>query len=70
MQNLNTGILENLTVPLPPVEEQHRALAVIDQHRGVYVKAEAEIAKLTALKQGLTDDLLTERVQHPVGGGV
>lgn len=70
MQNLNTGVLESLTVPLAPVEEQRRVLAVIGQYRSACVETEAEIAKLTVLKQALMDDLLTGRVRVPVGADV
>ncbi|MGH3834368.1 MAG: restriction endonuclease subunit S [Pseudonocardiaceae bacterium] len=67
MPNLNTSILESLVFPLPSVDDQYRALAMINQYRDACARSEAVIAKYVALKQALMDDLLTGRVRVPVG---
>jgi restriction endonuclease S subunit len=67
MLNLNTNILAGLELSLPPMDEQYRILAVIDEFQNACLKSEAEIAKYAALKQALMNDLLAGRVRAPVG---
>jgi len=55
--------LELLSVPLPPIDEQQAIVEVFEAH-DARIEAEAAYCdKLTKLKQGLMQDLLTGRVR-------
>lgn len=62
MVNLNTSILMQLTIALPPLHEQHRIVTIALQHDERIRKETEYQAKLRLLKQGAMDDLLTGRV--------
>jgi type I restriction enzyme S subunit len=60
---LNTKLVSDFLVPLPPLEKQHeivRTLDALDHRAGQEALA---IAKLNSLKGGLMSDLLTGRVR-------
>ena len=75
MACLNTEILSNVPVPLPPLPEQHCIAEVLDTVDEAIQKTEALIAKLKAMRAGLLHDLFTcgldedgrlrDRVAHP-----
>lgn len=54
-----------LEVPLPPRSEQERMVAVLDASNADLMVCEAQLAKLQAVKRGLSEDLLTGRVRVP-----
>ena len=47
LKNLNTGWLKNFTLPLPPLEEQHRIVSILD----------ASFEKIDALKKNAEENL-------------
>lgn len=66
MVKLNSNAVTNLTVSVPPVDEQQK---IAKRHRNLLegvARAERELAKLRKIKQGLMDDLLTGQVRVPV----
>lgn len=63
MLGINTGLLSNLVVPIPPANEQKRILNVI-QSLATLIQAESDkLANLKVTKTGLMQDLLTGRVR-------
>lgn len=64
--NLNTGIVNSSPISLPPLDEQRRITQILDAHDARITIEETYHEKLTLLKQGLMDDLLTGRVRVPV----
>lgn len=66
-EGINTGEITALRFALPPIEEQHRAVAVM-RAQSQLVEAEVELlGKLHLIKSGLMSDLLTGRVRVPEG---
>ena len=57
LKNLNTGWLKNFTLPLPPLEEQHRIVATLDtlseKCRRLEQVAQQTIRECDALKQSI-----------------
>jgi type I restriction enzyme S subunit len=63
MANLNGSILANLPLPLPPIEAQDTAIAMV-KAQGTRIELERkELAKLRATRTGLMADLLSGRVR-------
>lgn len=63
---INLSLLRGIQIRVPPIEEQHRIVAILDAHDARIRAEQAELDKLRALKKGLLDDLLTGRVRVPV----
>lgn len=61
--NLNSRIVSNLFVSLPPLPEQERIASAISQVDAVIEKETAYRDKLSRIKQGLMEDLLTGKVR-------
>ncbi len=57
--NLNTGIVRETKLFLPPLREQYRIAEILDTIDEAIQKTEALIEKLKGMKQGLLHDLLT-----------
>jgi type I restriction enzyme S subunit len=63
MKNISQEALENLMIPAPTVDEQMRLAERVSAIAGRMDSEVASLSKLTALKSGLMDDLLTGRVR-------
>lgn len=66
MVNVNTSLILGLVIPYLQPEEQERVEAMLAQHDNRKQSEEASLRKLTLMKQGLMQDLLTGRVRVKV----
>lgn len=62
-EGVSTATLAAFRFPLPPIDEQRRIAAVLVAHNNRAQAEEAKIQKLSLLKRGLMEDLLTGRVR-------
>ncbi len=60
---LSKGILEALPIPVPESAEQEKIAAILNAADNVITKTNVSLAKRSALKKGLMQDLLTGRVR-------
>ncbi|HCG5556755.1 TPA: restriction endonuclease subunit S [Vibrio parahaemolyticus] len=60
--SINTNILENLEVNVPPLPEQKKIAAILTSVDDVIEKTQAQIDKLKDLKTGMMQELLTRGV--------
>jgi type I restriction enzyme, S subunit len=65
MQNLNQSILLNLVVGLPPLAEQHRIVATVDELMAVCDRMEMQLATTQNEKRKLLESVL----HHALNGG-
>lgn len=68
LASINKTQVGQLPIPLPPLEEQLRIVAILSSHTMRIEVEQSVVRKLTLLRHGLTDDLLTGRVRvspHP-----
>ncbi len=63
LPSIKKSTLENLQIPLPPLPEQERIASVLSQVDTVIEKETAYRDKLSRIKQGLMEDLLTGKVR-------
>ncbi len=63
MRGLNIGIVESLTVPIPPINEQQRFVEILSKSSESIEVEERRLQSLKELKRGLTQDLLTGKVR-------
>ena len=61
--NLNSKIVSDFTIPLPPLSEQKRIAEILSQIDQAIEKEEKYKEKLERLKKGLMEDLLTGKVR-------
>jgi len=61
--SLNRNDLHPLDIARPALEEQVRIVDVLTAHTVLLERHEQELLKLSSLKSGLMDDLLTGRVR-------
>ena len=64
MQNLNQAILLNLPFGLPPLAEQHRIVAMVDQLMALCDRLEESLATVDDTRRRLLDAVLHEAL-HP-----
>lgn len=64
---LSLKVLREIRIPLPPLPEQHRIVAVLTAADDRIAREEAYRDKLLAVKEGLMADLLAGRVRVPEG---
>ncbi len=62
--NLNTTIVGNTSIPLPPLPEQRKIAAVLSSADRSIAATEKLIAKLADLKKALMQQLLTKGIGH------
>ena len=58
---VNTPVLKNLDIPLPPLPEQKKIAAILSSVDDVIEKTQAQINKLKDLKTGMMQELLSPR---------
>ena len=63
---LNTKLVSDFLVPLPPLERQHNIARTLDALDRRASEEALAIAKLRLLKEGLMSDLLTGRIRVPM----
>ena len=63
-KNLNTNIVGEFRVPLPPLEEQRKIAEILSTVDKAIEKVDEAIAKTERLKKGLMQELLTRGVGH------
>jgi len=61
--NLNSTIVSNFLIPLPPLPEQQRIAEILSQIDQTIEKEQQYKEKLKRIKQGLMEDLLTGKVR-------
>ena len=59
---VNTPVLKNLTVSVPPLPEQKKIAAILSSVDDVIEKTQAQIDKLKDLKTGMMQELLTKGI--------
>jgi type I restriction enzyme S subunit len=57
---LNVGLIEQTPIPLPPLAEQHRIVAKVDELMALCDRLEASLAAAAATRRRLADALLAE----------
>lgn len=57
---LNVGLIEQTPIPLPPLTEQHRIVAKVDELMALCDRLEASLTAATATRRRLLDALLAE----------
>ncbi len=65
--NINQGIVKDLRVPLPPLEEQRRIAAILDQAETLRTQRRTALALLDSLTQSLFLDMFGDPVANPKG---
>jgi type I restriction enzyme S subunit len=58
--NVNGTALKNMLIPLPPLAEQHRIAAKVDELMALCDRLEASLAATAAIRSRLLDALLAE----------
>ena len=64
---VSLGLLRNLKIPLPPLEEQKRIASVLDKADEVRAKRRAALEKLDSLLQSVFLDMFGDPVSNPKG---
>jgi type I restriction enzyme S subunit len=67
INNLRNGDLDDLQIPLPPLDEQKRIAAILDAADALRAKRRQSIAQLDALIQSTFLDLFGDPVTNPMG---
>lgn len=67
ISNLNIGRCEAMELPLPPLEEQRRIAAILDQAEELRAKRRAAIALLDQLPQAIFLEMFGDPVSNPMG---
>ena len=67
INNLRNEHLNDLEVPLPPLEEQRRIAAILDKADDLRTKRREAIAKLDTLAQSILIDMFGDPVTNPMG---
>ncbi len=65
--NINLGILKALPLPLPPLPEQRRIAALLDQADGLRAKRREALAQLDGLTQSIFIEMFGDPVSNPMG---
>ena len=67
ISNLNLGRCEKLRLPLPPLEEQRRIAAILDQAETLRTQRRAALSQLDSLTQSIFLDMFGDPVTNPNG---
>ena len=68
MVNLNHGILKKMPLPIPPLAEQHRIVAKVDELMALCDQLEAQLTATEADSRRLLEAVLHEALT--LGGGL
>ena len=67
ISNLSLDQTRRMTIPLPPIEEQRRIAAVLDQADELRAKRRAALALLDTLTESIFLDMFGDPAAHPLG---
>lgn len=67
INNLKNGHLDDLEIPLPPLSEQRRIAAILDQAEALRTQRRAALAQLDSLTQSLFLDMFGDPVTNSKG---
>lgn len=67
INNLRNGDLDNLEIPLPPIDEQRRIAAILDKADEVRSKSKAALETLETLSQAIFIEMFGDPVANPMG---
>jgi type I restriction enzyme S subunit len=65
VKNLNIDLVEGVRVPLPPLPEQRRIAAILDQAEALRTKRRAALAKLDILAQSIFIEMFGDPAENP-----
>ena len=68
--NINQGIIKSLPIPLPPLPEQRRIAAILDQADALRAKRREALAQLDRLTQSIFIEMFGDPVSNPKKWGV
>jgi type I restriction enzyme, S subunit len=64
---VNTSVLKEWEVPVPPMEEQRRIAAILDQADALRAKRREALAQLDSLTQSIFIEMFGDPLQNPTG---
>ena len=67
VKNLNSEVVKSVTIPLPPLSEQIRIAAILDQADGLRVKRREALAQLDSLTQSIFMGMFGNPATNPKG---
>lgn len=70
VNNVSVADIRNLEIPLPPLHEQHRIAAILDQADALRTKRREALAQLDSLTQSIFIEMFGDPVTNPKGCAV
>lgn len=67
VNNLNSQLVRNVSVAIPPLEEQSRIVAELDLLTGIIDKQNAQLKELDNLAQAIFYDMFGDPIENPKG---
>lgn len=67
VKNLNSEVVRQVTIPLPPFEEQRRIAAILDQADALRAKRRDALAQLDKLAQAIFVEMFGDPATNPKG---
>lgn len=67
VKNLNSEVVKQVKIPLPPIAEQHSIAAILDQADALRAKRREALALLDELQRGIFIEMFGDPVTNPKG---